>query len=46
LDVQLEGSGIQNGGRLENLLGGTPAAIARRGVLEVDLPPHSAAIYR
>jgi glycosidase len=46
LHIPLEGSGIQNGIRLENLLGTTPAAVVRQSTLEIELPPHSAAIYR
>ena len=46
LHIPLEGSGIPNGTRLENLLGTTPAVEARQGALEIELPPHSAAIYR
>jgi hypothetical protein len=46
LHVPLEASGIPNGSRRENLLGTTPAMKARQGALEIELPPHSAAIYR
>ena len=46
LHIPLEASGIPNGTRMENLLGTTPAVEARQGALEIELPPHSAAIYR
>ena len=46
LHVSLGASGIPNGTRLENLLGTTPAVEARQGALEIELLPHSAAIYR
>ena len=46
LHIPLEASGIQDGSRLENLLGSTPATEARNGALDIELPPHSAAIYR
>ena len=46
LHIPLEASGIPNGTRMENLLGTTPAVDARQGALEIELPPHSAAIYR
>jgi hypothetical protein len=46
LHVPLEASGIPNGTRLENLLRTTPAVEVRQGALEVELRPHSAAIYR
>ena len=46
LHIPLESSGIPDSSRLENLLGGTPAAETRNGALDVELPPHSAAIYR
>ena len=46
LHVPLGECGIPNGTRMENLLGTTPAVEARQGALEIELPPHSAAIYR
>ena len=46
LHIPLEGSGIQNGMRLENLLGTTPAAEARQNALEIELPAQSSAVYR
>ena len=46
LHIPLDASGIPNGTRMENLLGTTPAVEARQGALEIQLPPHSAAIYR
>ena len=46
LHIPLEASGIPNGTRMENLLGTTPAVDARQGALEIELPPHSAALYR
>ena len=46
LHIPLEASGIPNGTRMENLLGTTPAVEARQGALQIELPPHSAAIYR
>jgi len=45
-NIPLEASGIPNGTRMENLLGTTPAVEARQGALQIELPPHSAAIYR
>ena len=44
--VSLGASGFPNGTRLENLQGTTPAVEACHGALEIELPPHSAAIYR
>ena len=46
LHVPLEATGIPNGTRMENLLWTTPAVEARQGALEIELLPHSAAIYR
>ena len=46
LHIPIEASGIPNGTRMENLLGTTPAVEARQGALQIELPPHSAAIYR
>ena len=44
LHVPLAASGIPNGTRLETL-GTRPAVEARQGSLEIELPPHPAAIY-
>jgi len=46
LHIPLDASRTPNGTRMENLLGNTPAVEARQGALEIELPPHSAAIYR
>jgi glycosidase len=46
LHVPRDRSGIPDGARLENLLETTPPAEARQGALEIELPAHSAAIFR
>jgi glycosidase len=46
LHILLDGTGIPNGTRLENLLATTPPAEARLGALDLHLPGHSVAVYR
>jgi len=46
LHIPLDSLGIANGTRLENLLGRTAALVTRQGAIEVELSPHTAAIYR
>ena len=46
LHIPVSGLGIQNGIRLQNVLGTTAPVETREGVLEVELPPLSEAIYR
>jgi len=46
LHVPLAGSGVADGVRLEDCLGGTAPAVAREGAMDVKLPGRSAAVYR
>jgi glycosidase len=46
LHIPLAGSGIEDGVRLENLLGGGAPVEARRGAIEIEMPARSSAIYR
>ena len=46
LHIPLDGTGIPDGARLENLLATTPPADARSGALDLDMPGRSVAIYR
>ncbi|HEY1338189.1 MAG TPA: alpha-amylase family glycosyl hydrolase [Bryobacteraceae bacterium] len=46
LHIPLDQSGIPSGARLQNLLETTPPVEVRQGALEIELPPHSAAVYR
>jgi glycosidase len=45
LQIPLAGSGIANGATLKDQLGAVPDVRAQRGIAEVRLPGHSAAIY-
>ena len=45
LHVPLEPLGVPNGTRLEDLLGTSQPVEARQGAADIDLAPHSAAIY-